>query len=521
MDMTARSVPLSSSTPPCLLDRLWPRPGKAGGSGIPRIWRVAQHSLVAILSLSLMMPADGAWGQAATPGPAPTTAGTETPAAPSATKFNLEQLDAMLAPIALYPDDLLMQTLMATTYPLQIVEAARWLKSDNNKDLKGDELARALEPFQWDPSVKSLMPVPQVLEQLDEHLDWTQQIGYAMATQQEDVMNSIQRLRLQAQEAGSLKTTEQQVVSTQVVVDDQGQPTPDKTIVIQPADPQVVYVPAYDPSVVYGTWPYPAYPPVYYPPPPAYYPGAALATGIAFAAGVAVVGSLWGWSNANWGYGGCCGGGSINVNRERYNNITVNNPNRGNFNGGSWQASTRPGSGRPNRPPGGPVKAPARVQGLPANAVGRPNVSVPSGAVNRPNIGTGTKPGQNRPGGAQGGGGIANANRPGGGNIGTSARPGQNRPAGGQSGTRQGNANRAKAGAGGSRQRMQQRPATQQAPRAASNRSAFGGMNDGARAGQFQQRGSQSRAMQNRGGGGGRSGGGARRGGGGGGGRRR
>ncbi|HUM07941.1 MAG TPA: DUF3300 domain-containing protein, partial [Acidocella sp.] len=494
MNMTARSVPSASSTPPCLLDRLWPRPGKAAGSGIPGIWRVAQHSLVAILSLSLMMPADGAWAQAAAPGPTPTTAGTETPAAPSATKFNLEQLDAMLAPIALYPDDLLMQTLMATTYPLQIVEATRWLKSDNNKDLKGDALARALEPYQWDPSVKSLVPFPQVLEQLDEHLDWTQQIGYAMATQQEDVMNSIQRLRLQAQGAGSLKTTEQQVVSTQAVVDDQGQPTPAQTIVIQPADPEVVYVPAYNPSVVYGTWPYPSYPPVSYPP-PAYYPGAALATGVAFAAGVAVVGSLWGWAGANWGYGGCCGGGgSINVNRERYNNITVNNPNRGNFNGGNWQASSKPGAGRPNRPPGGPVKAPARVQGLPANAVGRSSVSVPNGAVNRPNISAGARPGQNRPGGAQGGGGIANANRPGGGNVGTGARPAQNRAAGGQGGTRIGNANRANAGAGGGGQRLQQRRAAQ--PRAASNRSAFGGMNDGARAGQFQQRGSQSRAMQ-------------------------
>jgi len=142
--------------------------------------------------------------------------------------------------------------------------------------------------------------------------------------------------------------------------------------------------------VVYGTWPYPSYRPVCYPPPPAYYPGAALATGIAFAAGVAVVGSLWGWSDANWGYGGCCsGGGSINVNRERYNNITVNNPTRGNFNGSNWQASSRSAAGRPACPPGGPVKAPARVQGLPANAVGRPSVSVPGNAVSRPNIGAG------------------------------------------------------------------------------------------------------------------------------------
>ncbi len=275
-----------------------------------------QHSLVAILSLSLMMPADGAWGQAAAPVPAPTTAGTATETAPSATKFNPEQLDAMLAPIALYPDDLLVQTLMAATYPLQIVEAVRWLESDNNKDLKGDALAKALEPLPWDPSVKSLVPFPQVLDQLNQHLDWTQQIGYAMATQQEDVLDSVQRLRLQAQTAGHLKTTEQQVVSTQATVDDQGQPTPSQTITIQPADPQVVYVPAYNPSVVYGSWPYPSYPPVYYPP-PAYYPGAALATGMAFAAGVAVVGSLWGWAGASWGYDGCCGGGQHQRQLER------------------------------------------------------------------------------------------------------------------------------------------------------------------------------------------------------------
>ncbi len=248
MDMTARSVHPPSSMLPCLLDRLWPRPRKAGASGIPGIGCVAQRSLVAILSLSLMVPPEGAWGQAAAPSPTPTTVGTGTQAAPGASKFNPEQLDAMLAPIALYPDDLLVQTLMAATYPVQIVEAARWLQSDNNKDLKGDALANALEPLPWDPSVKSLVPFPQVLEQLDQHLDWTQQIGYAMAMQQQEVLNSAQRLRLQAQETGHLKTTEQQLVSTQTVVDDQGQPTPNQTIVIQPADPEVVYVPAYNPS---------------------------------------------------------------------------------------------------------------------------------------------------------------------------------------------------------------------------------------------------------------------------------
>ncbi len=514
MAMIARSMPQPSSALPRFIDGLWPRPHGIG--------RVAQHGLIVLLSLLLIMPPEGAWGQAATPGPAPTPVGTATQAAPSASKFNPEQLDAMLAPTALYPDDLLVQTLMAATYPLQIVEAARWLESDDKKNLKGDALAKALEPLPWDPSVKSIVPFPQVLDQLNQHLDWTEQIGYAMATQQEDVLDSVQRLRLQAQEAGHLKTTEQQVVSTQAAVDDQGQPTPGQTIVIQPADPQVVYVPAYNPSVVYGNWPYPLYPPVYYPP-PAYYPGAALATGIAFAAGVAVVGSLWGWAGASWGYGGCCGGGSssIHVNAARYNNITRNNVNPGNFNGNNWRASSARAGGRSVRPPGGPVRAPARVQGLPANAVGRPNVSVPRDAVNRPNIGSGARTGQNRPGGAQGG--LVNASRPNAGTLGTGARTGQNRPAGGQGGTGIGNANRANLGAGGGGQRLQQQPRAAPRPtqRAASNRGAFSGMNDGARAGQFQQRGSQSRAMQSRGGGGaGRAGGGRGRGGGGGGRRR-
>lgn len=496
MGKTARSRLSSGLSLAGFLGRLRSRPrGGASGAG-----DAARPILAALLALVLVMPPEGTWGAETAPGPAPSAAN---PAAPGATKFSPEQLDAMLAPIALYPDDLLVQTLMAATYPLQIVDAARWLESGNNKALKGDALAQALAPQPWDPSVKSLVPFPQVLEQLNQHLDWTQQVGYAMATQQEDVLDSVQRLRRQAQQAGHLETTAQQVVSTQAAVDDQGQSTPDPAIVIQPADPQVVYVPAYNPSVVYGAWPYPAYPPVYYPP-PAYYPGAALATGIAFAAGVAVVGSLWGWAGASWHYGGCCGGGSINVNTARYNNITVNNVNRGNFSGTSWRAPAGAGTGRAVRPPGGPVQAPARIQGLPANAVGRSSVSVPGSAVNRPNIGTSAGTRQTRPGGAQNGGGAANANRPNAGNTG--ARTGQNRPAdGGMSGTRTGAANRG-AGTGEQRAPQQQLP-TQRAGATG----AFGGMNDGARASQFQQRGSQSRSMQRGGAGGGFRGGGRRR----------
>ena len=178
-------------------------------------------------------------------------------------EFNVAQLDAMLAPIALYPDELLVQILMASTYPLQIVTAARWLEKDDNKRLKGDALATALLKQIWEPSVKSLVPFPQVLTMLNQHLEWTHQLGYAVAAQQGAVLDSIQRLRRQAQKVGSLKTTEQQrVVERQ------------ETVIIEPTDPETVYVPMYEPANVYGEWPYPSTPPVYIPPAEAYYPAA-------------------------------------------------------------------------------------------------------------------------------------------------------------------------------------------------------------------------------------------------------
>jgi hypothetical protein len=235
-----------------------------------------------------------------------------------ATEFNVKQLDAMLAPIALYPDELVTQTLMASTYPLQVVAASRWLEKDNNTNLKGDALAKALDSEKWDPSVKSLVPFPQVIAMMNGNLEWTQQLGYAVATQQAAVLDSIQRLRRQAQKAGSLKTTEQQRVVTQ-----------EDTVVIQPANPETVYVPVYNPTEVYGTWPYPSYPPVYIPPPPAYYPpGYALGAGLAFAAGVAVVGGLWGWARPGWS------SGTVNINAGRYNNINVN---RSPIRSGTWR----------------------------------------------------------------------------------------------------------------------------------------------------------------------------------------
>src|SRR5215472_9404046 len=183
------------------------------------------RSAAVIAALSLVAPrpvraqAPDQTGQPAqtdTTGQPPAPTAEPAPAAPpgqtEAPQFTAEQIDALLAPIALYPDALLAQILMASTYPLQVVEASRWYNQLGHDNLQGDALAQALEPLPWDPSVKSLVPFPQVVAMLNSDLDWMQQLGYAFATQQADVMNSVQRLRRQAQATGTLKSTAQQNV---------------------------------------------------------------------------------------------------------------------------------------------------------------------------------------------------------------------------------------------------------------------------------------------------------------------
>ncbi|MBO9514937.1 MAG: DUF3300 domain-containing protein, partial [Variovorax sp.] len=223
--------------------------------------------------------------------------------------FSREQLDQMMAPIALYPDSLLSQVLMASTYPADVADAAKWSKA--NPKQQGDAAARAVQDKPWDPSVQSLVAFPQVIQMMGEQPDWVQNLGDAFLASSRDVLDSAQRLRAKAQQQGQLKTTEQQ----KVIVEQEPQ-TQQTVIKIEPANPEVVYVPSYNPAVVYGAWPYPAYPPYAYAPAPYWYPGAALATGLAFGVGVAAVGALWG--NANWG------GGNVNINANRYNNINVN-----------------------------------------------------------------------------------------------------------------------------------------------------------------------------------------------------
>jgi hypothetical protein len=218
--------------------------------------------------------------------------------------FKQEELDQLLAPIALYPDSLLAQILMASTYPLEVVQAQRWAKA--NQNLKGDALTAALEQQNWDPSVKSLVNFPQVLDMMNEKLDWTQKLGDAFLAQQKDVMDTVQKLRTKAYGEGNLKTTEQQKVSVEEAT---------KTIIIEPANPQVVYVPAYNPTVVYGAWWYPAYPPYYYYP-SWWVPGAAL---FSFGVGMAL-GAAWGYA-----WGGCgWGRGEVNVDVNRNTNINNN-----------------------------------------------------------------------------------------------------------------------------------------------------------------------------------------------------
>src|SRR6201998_3463555 len=167
-----------------------------------------------------------------------------------------DQLDSLVAPIALYPDPLLAQVLAASTYPLEIIQLQQWLQQ--HKDLKDKALVDAVQKQDWDPSVQAMAPLPDALKQLAENVKWTTDLGNAFLAQQADVMDAVQRMRGKATEAGNLKSTEQQKVETKVVESK-------SVVVIEQANPQVVYVPSYNPTVVYGPPVYP-YPPIYYPP---------------------------------------------------------------------------------------------------------------------------------------------------------------------------------------------------------------------------------------------------------------
>ena len=458
------------------------------------------HGVIALMGFALISTASAQEAQQ----PVMTTT-TDQPAA----TLPPQELDSLVAPIALYADQLLAQTLAASTYPLEVIQLQQWM--EKNKNLKGQELAAAVAKQPWDPSVQGLVQYPDVVQRMAGNIPWMTDMGNAFLAQQSDVMDAVQRMRAKAQGTGNLKTSAQQVVQTQTVSSGK------QVIEIAPASPEVVYVPSYDPVVVYGPPPpaYPYYPYTY----PGYVPGTALVWGAGIAIGAAVWGN-WGgsWGNCNWG------GGSVNIN----NNFNYNkNVNRGQIGqGGGWQHNPKHRGNAPygdrntankfgGRGPGG-----AGGAGKPGGAGGIGGPGRPGGPGGAGGIGGPGKPGGpggaggiGQPGGAGGAGkpggpgGAGSVGKPGGPNKGSVARPSggassKPRPAakpggsniGGHQPSRGGGSNNAFSGGGGNHNR-----AASNRGGASMSRGGGGGAGGGGRGG---------------GGGGGRGGGGGGRGGG-------
>jgi hypothetical protein len=390
------------------------------GGGTPSGRRGVAFALVVLTVL--MADAAGAAGE-------PVPAAAPTPAAEGAARFSAAQIEQLVAPIALYPDALTVQVLMAATYPLEIVEAARWRAK--NPGPQGDALDKALESRDWDPSVESLTHFPDLLQRMSDNLDWTKDLGDAFLGQKNEVLDAVQRMRAKAYEAGTLKTTKEQVVTREVV-------NQKEIIVIQPADPQVVYVPQYSPSAAYGpSWGYPS---PYYPAMMAYPPGYLATTSLlSFGAGMAVGAAIWG--DCDWGnhdvynnnyYGGGGGGGgnqNVNINRDK----TVNRGDRGDRgrdrrNGGGrekWQHNPEHRSGVRYRDEaaakkfGGNDQVAARDRAIRDAARGFDRSNQPGGGARpsqTPAGGRSPQPGASRPGAGQGQGGgrVPRGSQPGG-----------------------------------------------------------------------------------------------------------
>src|SRR5262245_13589232 len=321
---------------------------------------------------------------------APATANEEAPPIPA------DQLDSLVAPIALYPDPLLAQTLAASTYPLEVIQLEQWYA--NNKYLKDKALADAVAKQPWDPSVQALVAFPDVVQRMAGNIQWTTDLGNAFLAQQSDVMDAVQRMRAKAQGKGNLNTNAQQKVETQTVEGGR------QVIVIEQANPEVTYVPSYDPQMVYGAPP-PAYP--YY---PYTYPGYYAGMGLAFGTGL-VLGGAWAnnWGNCDWNHG------DVNINNNNNFNRNANrNVNRATATGQSnaWQHNPQH---RGNAPYGNRQTA-NRYGGTARGESGT------LGAGARGSAGAAA-----RPGGGTAGSGIAGGNRAGGGgaqNIGAGNRPG-------------------------------------------------------------------------------------------------
>jgi hypothetical protein len=283
-----------------------------------RLSGIRGTTLIAVLAAGLAAPAGVAQDAAPLPPPEPL----------EAPPLNSDQIEALVAPIALYPDPLLAQCLVASTYPIDVVSAQQWL--DRNPSLKGADLAAAAEQQPWDPSVQALVAIPDALKRMSENVEWTTDLGDAFLAQEGEVMDAVQRLRVKAKESGKLESTEQQTVEVTAV--------DEKTVIeIEPASTEVVYVPSYSPSVVWGVGVYP-YPPIYYPP---YYGGAWLGFGVGIAIGIGISGG-WGW--------GCGWGGNNNITINNNNNYVSHHNRQNNVNrsgNSNWQHNAQQRGGTP------------------------------------------------------------------------------------------------------------------------------------------------------------------------------
>jgi hypothetical protein len=325
----------------------------------------ARRALIGVLILLLAAP-PGVLAQFAPPSPPPLEGAIAPPI------FRQEELDQLLAPIALYPDALLAQILMGSTYPLEVVQAARWVKAYPN--VSGPQLEEAMQQQPWDPSVRSLTAFPQVLAMMDGNLEWTQKLGEAFLAQQPDVMATVQTLRAKAQAVGYLQSTPQQTVIAEPQV-----------IRIEPVTPQIVYVPVYNPTVVYGPWWYPAYPPYYW-----YPPGYVIGSSVfSFGIGLVVGAVLW---------------GGFDWHRRHVTIVNVHNFNtfnRTRITDGTWRHDVVHRRGVPYHDPGirqrfgqGPLPGAGAREAFRGRVRQAPQQLAPSGAGARP--GGGSAPGIGR-----------------------------------------------------------------------------------------------------------------------------
>jgi hypothetical protein len=330
-------------------------------------FRTLSSGLTVVMCSLVLLPGNALLTQSDTASPQASAPAEEAPKIPD------DQLDSLVAPIALYPDPLLAQVLAASTYPLEIIQLQQWL--EKNKNLKDKALVDAVAKQPWDPSVQAMAALPDVVKRLADDIQWTTDLGNAFLAQQSDVMDAVQRMRSKAKDTGNLKSNEQMKVETKVVENK-------SVIIVEQSSPEVVYVPSYNPTVVYGAPAYP-YPPISYPPPGYYAAGMALSFGVGVAMGAA-------WSGG-WGWGSSWGGNNditINNNNNFNRNANVNGGNRtnniGNRGGNNWQHNPQHRGGAPysNRATASKYSGTARGDSM-ANRQANARQRQQSGASNR------------------------------------------------------------------------------------------------------------------------------------------